>query len=310
MNKDIFIKIVKDPGSITAHELESLDVVLKSFPFCNAATILAAKGNNDKGSMFSDQKIKRAALFSGDRSILKKIIEFKQPIVDDSEEPEPLKTVIETPQPETKTYEPVKNIYADLEETLSKLKHSEEEFLKHEEIEEKKVITAEAIVNISTDDEIGSALAKTILSEKKTSDEPVEENKEVPLRFYVHKLEFGKDIRKASVDLIAEYLSYRGEINIEKQQPEDQAAIIQKFIEVSPQVSRFSVVGADVPKADLSLRSTVADDDLVTENLANILVKQEKYKKAIEVYQKLNLKYPDKSSYFAEKINNLNSLIK
>lgn len=47
------------------------------------------------------------------------------------------------------------------------------------------------------------------------------------------------------------------------------------------------------------------DADVVTEAMADVLVKQNKIERAIEVYQKLSLINPTKSAYFAAKINGL-----
>jgi DNA-binding SARP family transcriptional activator len=49
-----------------------------------------------------------------------------------------------------------------------------------------------------------------------------------------------------------------------------------------------------------------ADTEVVTEAMAEVLVKQNKIDKAIEVYEKLSLLNPSKSSYFAAQINQLN----
>ncbi|MEO0334073.1 MAG: tetratricopeptide repeat protein, partial [Bacteroidota bacterium] len=57
---------------------------------------------------------------------------------------------------------------------------------------------------------------------------------------------------------------------------------------------------------DLSEKSAKYDADLVTENLAEIMLKQGKKNKAIKIYQQLMLKFPDKKAYFAEKIEKLN----
>jgi len=49
-------------------------------------------------------------------------------------------------------------------------------------------------------------------------------------------------------------------------------------------------------------------DDLVTETLASIYAQQGYYQKAIQIFEKLSLKYPEKSTYFAahiEKVKNL-----
>ena len=48
-----------------------------------------------------------------------------------------------------------------------------------------------------------------------------------------------------------------------------------------------------------------ADTEVVTEAMAEVLVKQEKIEKAIEMYLKLSLNNPSKSAYFAAKIQSL-----
>ena len=47
--------------------------------------------------------------------------------------------------------------------------------------------------------------------------------------------------------------------------------------------------------------------EVVTEAMADVLVKQDKVEKAIEVYEKLSLIYPSKSAYFAGKIDSLST---
>ena len=50
--------------------------------------------------------------------------------------------------------------------------------------------------------------------------------------------------------------------------------------------------------------------ELVTETLAKILINQKKYKKAIKAYRILSLKYPKKSSFFANHIREIKKLDK
>jgi hypothetical protein len=46
----------------------------------------------------------------------------------------------------------------------------------------------------------------------------------------------------------------------------------------------------------------------MTETLARIYLEQKKYLKAIQAYQILILKYPEKSSYFADCISDIKNL--
>ena len=42
--------------------------------------------------------------------------------------------------------------------------------------------------------------------------------------------------------------------------------------------------------------------ELMTETLAKVYLEQKKYKKAIQAYKILSLKYPEKSGFFADRI--------
>ncbi len=50
-------------------------------------------------------------------------------------------------------------------------------------------------------------------------------------------------------------------------------------------------------------------DQLMTETLARVYVQQKNYQKAIQAYKILILKYPEKSSFFADQIQELNRLL-
>ena len=61
---------------------------------------------------------------------------------------------------------------------------------------------------------------------------------------------------------------------------------------------------------DLSEKSWSSNDELMTETLAKVFVKQKKYRKAIEAYNILGLKYPEKNGFFADQIKKIKKLKK
>ena len=60
---------------------------------------------------------------------------------------------------------------------------------------------------------------------------------------------------------------------------------------------------------DISENSLRESEALMTETLAIIHIKQQNYEKAITIFEKLSLKYPEKNTYFASRIEELERLI-
>ncbi len=87
-----------------------------------------------------------------------------------------------------------------------------------------------------------------------------------------------------------------------------QLDIIENFIRNEPRIAPVrGRLGEPANQEDLALRSQPAraSGGLVTESFAKILCKQGKFDKAIDIYEKLILKNPDKTAYFAAKISEL-----
>ena len=76
--------------------------------------------------------------------------------------------------------------------------------------------------------------------------------------------------------------------------------LIDKFLKEEPRIK----VKKELPEEqeDLSASSTIEDPQLATETLALVYLKQGRKEEALNVYEKLCLKFPEKSSYFAKKI--------
>ena len=82
--------------------------------------------------------------------------------------------------------------------------------------------------------------------------------------------------------------------------------LINNFLRRQPRLTRPAMLPpTPSAQADLSVRSTRAEPDLASESLARILVRQGKTGRAIEIYEKLMVKQPEKMAYFAAQIQQL-----
>ncbi len=79
--------------------------------------------------------------------------------------------------------------------------------------------------------------------------------------------------------------------------------LIDQFIKNSPRISRSK--SDFYNPEDYSKTSQIDKEDIVSETLATIYFKQGNYTKAISTYQKLILKVPQKSSFFAAQIEKI-----
>jgi len=91
---------------------------------------------------------------------------------------------------------------------------------------------------------------------------------------------------------------------------QEQLDIIDRFIAAEPRIGPLRATPGkpdEEPEDLLQKRQPTGGGGLVTESFAKILTKQGKLAQAIEVYEKLSLKNPEKSAYFAQKIEELKS---
>jgi tetratricopeptide (TPR) repeat protein len=88
--------------------------------------------------------------------------------------------------------------------------------------------------------------------------------------------------------------------------------LIDKFLSAQPgALKRGKNLQEKTPEnfdAEIVEKSVSENDELITETLAMLYFEQKKYDKALEAFQKLSLKYPEKSVYFASRIEEIEKL--
>ena len=86
---------------------------------------------------------------------------------------------------------------------------------------------------------------------------------------------------------------------------ESKIEIIDSFLEKNPKIPKSKEKGNTDDFLNLASDNKFNKSELMTETLAKIYVKQQKFKEALYAYRILSLKYPEKSSLFANQIKKL-----
>lgn len=110
-----------------------------------------------------------------------------------------------------------------------------------------------------------------------------------------------------------DYFASQGIKLTQEQQAQDHLSVkVKKFTDWLKQMKRIAPQPTDLgidEAAEHKVKNIAAGsnqaDEVVTETMAEVLVKQGMHEKAIEVYEKLSFLYPAKSTYFATQIEHL-----
>lgn len=205
--------------------------------------------------------------------------------------------------------EPITNI----EEVISEYNESIDVLISNEELIEK--------INVGDEPEVNEVIEveqpiEQIKIEKEETKVEIEEKLEIgkPISFAVNeKHSFQEWLQLTSFKPINRIEDTNDiETTTEKVQNEIKAApeklkklaIIDKFIETNPKITPAKDL-VETPSKPFEIGDT---SHLMTETLARVYLEQKKYSKAIQAYEILILKYPEKSIFFADRIKDIKIL--
>ena len=263
MNKEKFISFMQHPESLNKVSMDELSYLIKEFPYCQSAHILLTLSHLKENSFLFDSSLKTTAIYAGNRSVLKKHI--------DNLNADKKRVILHD---EGLTGKDSESQESKAKRQKTEDKRQDKRDLTYRQAGKKKdkrypVAGAEPIVELEP-------------AEKKKSLSLAELKKIVENR--IREIERGKSGETAKTSELKD--ANRGSSDL-----------IDKFIREQPVISRNKVEFFDARKEAAS--SIVDQDNIVSETLANIYIDQGYSEKAINIYQKLSLKYPEKSIYFA-----------
>ena len=303
MNKDQFLSFVDYPDKMTGNDSVLLEEVIKSFPYFQTAHLLYAKSLHNQNSINYNQQLKITAAYATDRKVLHQLItknaeaKIEFYAIPDSEieskktEEAGTHTAAEIKEQTT----PVVVVEPGSIESTAETATTEHAFEKPIELEQE-FINSDFVLNLPSELEFEGKVELPV----STIDE-----ESFSFTEWLTHLNSDNGIHEKKTEITSETRKETAESNEGGQL--NQFELIEKFIREEPKISR--------PKAEFyspvnKAKQSVADDiTFVSETLAKIYVLQGNYPKAIQAYENLRLKYPEKRLYFASQIKSLRKLI-
>lgn len=278
MNINEYLTLINNPNAINDKQTSSLEKIVAEFPYFQSARALRLKGLYNEESFRYNYELKNTAAHTTDRAIL---FDF---IISDTF------TRIDKNLYEQKLAE-INEIDVDATELIFK----EEKIGSREKALEQSILTS---------------IKEASPSDGTQSDSSIEEKLNIgkPLAFSLtEKYSFEEWLQLSKINPIVRENSVPKEEKTNPIDPEKQKklALIDKFIEANPKISPIKKDAEPVFKLEPSSENSPY---LMTETLARVYLEQHKYDKAIQAYEILILKYPEKSSFFANRISDIKIL--
>lgn len=280
MNAQKFISLTTDVRSLNNDTLPELVKITEYLPYCQIAQILLALNLKVTENIRFNEQLKLSVAYAGNRHKLKKLIE----ILDDTSVQEgqdtqkaafeqvntliPEEQYVVEAEVEIPAPQPDENTDKKVEEVISQI--DEEIHLK-----ELQLILAKRLAEIA-DEERPLFVHSTYNLEESIGNIPAETT---------GKAEHGISDKPS-----------------DKETTLSSSELIERFIKNEPKITPRKEFFNPVDKAR---QSSLDHEDIVSETLAKIHFQQGNADKAIKIYEKLMLFYPEKSVYFAAQIKNI-----
>ncbi|MFC5194736.1 hypothetical protein ACFPH8_05290 [Bizionia hallyeonensis] len=312
-----FSKIIQKPQDISSQQTAELKAILEQYPYFQAARASYLKGLKSKSSIKYNNELKVTAAYTTDRSILFDFITSEAFLQN------------EISQHIKQHLDHIKSIEVDSEDMSFNKRSRVDDVLKQQITDTEGTLDPELfqlktnkppIAHFQIDEALPiEDISKNKTIESNTSDSPAPDQVlklGQPLQFnHQEKHSFNEWLMLTRFEPIN-----RGTDNIKSEKPIESGIentdnseterskkfdLIDEFITKNPKLK---------PKKTTTVNTNIADaqmiqpEALMTETLARIYLEQKNYKKAIQSYNILSLKYPEKSGFFADQIKAVKQL--
>lgn len=325
MDAERYKHIAQKPLSVQSSDIPDLQRIIRLFPYFEEPRLLYLLALARQEDIRFPEELRHHIPFISERAHLKKLVQQLRLKEEDEMGVDTVpEALVQLPEPEPKAENPI----AEVLSTIPTDSFTQEAPHPVEAVEEKVV----------TEENQGGATEQTDTetdSNQKSPSEPDEKDD------YLEKLiissavnhSIQREVSTISADQIAEEDTTSQEQPAEIDMPELEEGAPQSLgswlraRKTSPSLAKKEPQTLDVidafiarkqeritPKkdffspSDLSKKSNVDAEELITETLLDIYLKQGDYEKVLRGYRKLTLKFPEKKSYFAGRIEAVNKI--
>lgn len=273
MNKDSFLLLTRNFASFSSEDAKKLIALQHQHPYSQVVRSLTTRAAQDNALDPQQNQLHTCAVYATDRAILKWVLTVpREAKLAPSEK-------VEIPTKVSTTEAPVVKSPLPSEQPITK---SITKPVQHDELH-------------------GDDLIDQVFNDLKML-KKLKHNFEASLEKFEKNQEHLNSIPVTDI-FIEEIKTTRKKLKTEEGKQKEQIEIIDQFIKTQPSIKAKTKPAVET--IDLSENSLAHSDKFVSETLVEILMKQGKTEKAIEVLKKLIWKFPQKKAYFAARIEDL-----
>ena len=309
MNRSDFINMLEDKVQLNRQSIGEVYELIDIFPYFQSAHLLLLMGLQNNADIKFEKQLRNSAIHIADREVLYYLLNRKPAV-------ESVKEEVFTKETAT-----AQNGFDHQQTVIESARNSEQfitEIEKDSDIAGKEQYDEDSLhlhshsILISTETETQESDEVMLVMDEKTAEDDdkifyMDPGFAVPE--YSELLELEADPGKTLIS--GENEPPREESSGDKSSDKKllQSELINKFILANPRIETVKDP-SKLPVTDISKPFAEKEGGFVTETLAKIYINQGYYSKAIDIYEQLSLKFPEKSSYFASQIELVKEYLK
>ena len=296
MDTKTYIYLLANPQKISQEHQDELSDLIEEYPYFQSARALQLKGLKNSNNYLYNDSLKLTAAYTADRNVLFEYITSDHFIQNKISEliQQHDESVIEM---EVVSDNISKQVSIEIDNQIKELKKAEA--ILNPDLFHKKEGYINELVEASKTEATPSI--KEILEVELEENQPLDFTKE-------DGHSFSEWLKLTSATPIV-----REEIKEDSSINKRNLDLIDKFIQDKPKLKQgvnSTKTGANIEaQKNLASQYSRTSEALMTETLAKVYLQQKNFKKALQAYHILSLKYPEKSGYFADQIRAINKQI-